>query len=1008
MVAVVVVAGGVGYAVLSTVSGTEGHSNSTCAPASICSPVPGTVVMFVSAESFGQYTGQFSQGQGVTSTVGVSGPEFPSQYEISWGDGSTYVGPNPTSSHTYSSLGSYILSARALVGASWYNGSRYLYPLEVVPSEETTDSGYYPTLATTLANGSSAPWQAGWLAGSGTIHVSADYTSNSTASGVIDRAPTLTSTGGSESELVSTPTSVAGSFLFTVAGEYYITMVGAITTVTGTSYQNYTWTVIVSPVGVAPGCADCNGTSPLMLGSPHPGKIVFQEVAPGGATSMDPSVAYDPISEDPILNVYQTLVTYNGSRTNSWVPEASLCVPGPGCAAMFGGNTLIQNNATNGEEEYYTFPIDPAAHFYDASQKVSWNVYPSDVMFTLSRTCGFANLPGVGSAPGWIQCQSLLNPGSFTWDGGIHGIYNNTPADILGSMLINDTKYCPPNVMAKSNGCITFNVWGGGGITWPFFLELVSDPMGSSVEPCGWFSYMGANVPGFAGTNAPKGDGPCYLPGPPGQTSTNTSSWSGYLSSLRTNSGVVSWDAFEELSLGIPEVQPGVQWSLVGSGPYYATWVNEAHGYSLEQNPAYQAPTGCAGQFTCQPLPGETHYAANVTVVYEPTDAVGIKEYQAGQADFASIFPSETTQMLELLQDGKIGAIATPTLNIQVLAFAMEFDVAEAQSVDPQPINVPGDFFSHIGLREFLVHAFPYDSVENTIFTTDDVPSGINYGGVIPQFLGNYYPVNVSFPTGDPGYNSSIPGSAAWWWAQATTTDSPYYDPELVACTLSDPCQFPIMGFLEYEPLSFDEMMVDYLGSISSLSGGRVAPTTFHCGDECTEQLVYSGDEPSLLTMFDVGWTPDYPDPTDYVTPFYLPNATFTGGDSVYPALEKYVCANSPDLTGAPPTPLQSEAALFFWAHQAAVPNACQGNAYSAMTWGMLYAAGIPNGPLRGLMYNLVEHIANSLALYVYDDQQISVITYASWIDPVSINTNPVIGAAGEHTWYSVFGSGIA
>jgi len=347
-----------------------------------------------------------------------------------------------------------------------------------------------------------------------------------------------------------------------------------------------------------------------------------------------------------------------------------------------------------------------------------------------------------------------------------------------------------------------------------------------------------------------------------------------------------------------------------------------------------------------------------------------------------------------------------PTLNIQVLAFALEIDVLGAETLDPQPINIPSDFFSYIGLREFLVHAFPYTTVENTIFTTDGVPYGINLGGVIPQTLGDYYPTNVSFPTGDPVNNSSIPGSAGWWWAQATSPGSPYYDPELVACTSGNPCQFPIMGWLG-QPPSFEEMMVDYLGSVSSLSGQRIAPTTFNCDIDCFVCYDFCGEDGSYTPMESWAWAPDYPDPTDYVTPFYLANSTYTAGDYVYQALPKDVCASNPALNGTPPGGLRSEAALFFWAHQANVPNACQGNAYSAMSWGASYAAGLPNGPVRVLMYNLVEHIANMLALYVYCDQQSSVITYASWIDPTSINTNSMIGAAGDNTWYTVNGNGV-
>ena len=76
--------------------------------------------------------------------------------------------------------------------------------------------------------------------------------------------------------------------------------------------------------------------------SPHPGTIMAFEDAPGGARTEDPAIAYDTVSYEPILNVYQPLITYNGSTVGpSWqafVPSLATCVPGsPQCQALYGG-----------------------------------------------------------------------------------------------------------------------------------------------------------------------------------------------------------------------------------------------------------------------------------------------------------------------------------------------------------------------------------------------------------------------------------------------------------------------------------------------------------------------------------------------------------------------------------------------------------------------------------------------------------------------------------------------
>ena len=1001
LVAVVVVVGGSGYAVLSATSGTESTTVTRCSPFPDCYPpglAPDDLELFVVYQTgYGQVGASLAQEQSLPATVAVTDPEAASLYNISWGDGSNYVGASPSASHVYSGLGSYIVSAEALEGSTWHYGTKYLFPIVVTPDLQTSLSEYYPTVATKLTDGSSGAAWFGWLEGSGSIDVSAAYTANSTAVGLTDQAPRLTSTGGVQSGLVSTPTSVAASYAFDTPGLYYITMVGAITAPSGPIYQNYTWTVYVSPEGLPVMCTECT-SGPLHSVSPHPGRVTWQEVVPGGATSEDPSVAYDSISAEPIYNVYQTLVAYNGASTSSFVPELSTCVPGDAgadsCQAIY-EDSLIANDPATSLPRYWTFPIDKVARFFDPVTRAEWSVYPSDVAFTLARTCGFADLPGVGSEPGWIACQALLANGSSEWDGAIHAPYNNTPQNVLSSMLINDSTYCPANVLADSNGCITFDASGGGQF-WSFFLQLVADPLGAAIEPCGWYTAQGAGVPGFAGASAANGDGSCYLPGPAGSKITSTSeptfqSWVQGLSPTY-------WDSFDMLSLNTPAIQLNVRWNMVGSGPYYLATMpfTQSVGYTLEQNPAYQAPTGCQGQLGCEPLPGPSHYVANVTVVYRSSDTTGIEQYQAGETDFATILPGETPEMLALIAEGKIGALSVPTLNTYALAFALKFNVSLAKSVDPNIINVPGDFFNYVGLRQFLVNAFPYTTVENTIFTTDGIQYGFNYGGAIPQYMGNYYPTNISWPSGDPVTNPSVNGSAAWWWAQATTSGSPYYDPELAACTTSSPCRFPIVG--EEGVTYLDQALEDYLTSIDQISGGAVAPDMFHFGYGWCGSAFQPGCGP--LPMVAVGHGPDYPDPTDFVLPLYYPNATFTMADAVQQGLDESTCPNQG------PTPSGNMMGLVYWANHPA-PQACQGNAYTAMEWGMSTAAPLANGPERVLLYNLVEHIANGLALYVYYDQENEIVTYATWINPMSINTNPMIGGAGDNTWYLLNGNDV-
>ncbi|HYB63159.1 MAG TPA: hypothetical protein VEE86_01890, partial [Thermoplasmata archaeon] len=84
--------------------------------------------------------------------------------------------------------------------------------------------------------------------------------------------------------------------------------------------------------------------------SPHNGTLETEEYTGGaGLTTEDPAVAYDTISVEPILNVYETLVAYNGSGSNglgphAFVPVLATCVPGTVQCHEDYGSYLLANN----------------------------------------------------------------------------------------------------------------------------------------------------------------------------------------------------------------------------------------------------------------------------------------------------------------------------------------------------------------------------------------------------------------------------------------------------------------------------------------------------------------------------------------------------------------------------------------------------------------------------------------------------------------------------------------
>jgi peptide/nickel transport system substrate-binding protein len=1026
LIVVIVVVGAGGYFGLnaatpsSKAGSTSTSSSSTCEPATApqCQKSHGNVstndlILTVPYQAgYGQTIGEVAQGTLVPASLSVAKGEPVNSWSVNWGDGTTNTSTSPLLTHVYNTLGEYAISGTAAVGSTTHTGTGYLFPILITPSITTNTAGTFPPIATTFSNGSSSPNNQPWVQGAGTFSVNATYTAEPANTAWLTGPASLVASGGTLTQ--STPTGdtggAAGTLAVNAPGVYTITLVGPITNVLShvTIYQNYTWGVYVSASNLPASCLSCSPFSTHPVSSPHSGTIDNYEVVPGGATSIDPAIDYESVGYEVIANIYQTLVYYNGSSSSSFLPELAVCVPGTAqCQSMFGSSLVVNGNASsapggalNGLPQYWTFVIDKNANFYDPAHSVSWGVYPTDAMATLARTMAFSEIPFVGSAPGWIQTQSLAQIGSRAFDNGMHFPFNNTGAAILSAMLINDSSYCPAAAMTSEHGCITFNA-SGEGSDWPFFLELLSDPNGAGIQPCGWFGNQVAGIPGF-NTTLPHGDGPCALPD--GGTTTNNSAWASYIASITPSSSAAfkAWDNFEEAGQLSPNVFPQTRFNGVGSGPYYLASLSRGVGYVLEANPGYGQPN-CAGYAWCQPAAHA--YAGTVNTFWEPTDQVGIQEYIQGKADFAGIQSQDTATLLNLEQTGKLGIFNAPTISIFFDPINMGVNTGIISQYYTGSVHLPSNasgssnFFAYDGLRQFLVNAFPYTQDVQQVLTIDGIQIGFNYGGAIPKFLGNYYATNVTWPAGQPDPNPADVGGAAWWWAQANNPSSPYYDPLLSQCTTSNPCTFPVGG--EQADTPQNSQFPIWEQWVTSLTGGRISFTEVDL--TFSQLVVYSLSSPAYtdpLTIYVLGWLPDYPDPTDYTVPLYYPDSTYTAGSAVAEALGNFTSSGCPAAGQG-----NNYAGLQYWATQPGVPTYCQGWAYNVLVWAVTQAGAMPVGPERTLYYNLASHIANDLALYLYQFQEQLVGSYAPWISPSSINLNVVL--SGDLEFFGIQGNGV-
>jgi PKD domain-containing protein len=931
-------------------------------------------------------------------TVGASVPftavmpagEAATRFSFNFGDGNTTSSSSPSVAHAFDAPGTYLISVEADVDGIEHDNDPRLAEVTVPPSIGFDAAGIVPSFEASIAGNSSAPASTGGFTAvlhpGASVSVAAEYTAPPFNASYVSTSPGLAAGPGlGLRNLTTTAQTAAGTAVANgSASVSWVRFADSAVAPNGTTISlDYIWTVFVASAGVPAGVAQPRAIDP------HPGSLEAYELDPGGASSVDPDVDTSNPGYEVLANVYEPLVSYNatsiGPTWEDYDPTLATCVPGsPLCEALY-GSSLVSSN-----EENYTFVLDGSARFYDPATRASWGVYPSDVLFSVARDLAFADLPCWSCNAGWILGQALLGPGNVSWDAN-HWPANNTPSEVFAAVTVNDSS-CPAIALTQEHGCVTFHAFADG-VIWPYLLELVADLDGGAIVPCGWFSAaaQGAGIPYWTqGNVSGAGDRPCSLPG--GATSSSDPAFQSAVQRIPAT----GWDAWEADG-SEPPYLGDIANAALGSGPYELRSSDLSDGYTLGPNVAYSPPQYChwAGCF-----PAAHAFAPNVSVVYEDTAVPGEQAYASGTADVASIPPTDTALLLQLVEEGKIGATSYPLLYLQFMPFALDYDPTNAREYTTAPINIPPDFFGHVGLRQFLVHAYPYATDDATISTLDGVQYYHHYGGIIPEFMGPYYPTNVSFPAGNPDPDPSDVGGAAWWWHQANDPTSPWYDPELANCTASSPCEFSFMTIAGAP--DNDVRATLFSNEIASLTGGAIRMDLYDL-DFASALAVASSEGPgqSPFPFYALDWGVDYADPTDFVTPMYEPNGIYTSIDAVSealaaPAVNQSTCHPWTDYAWF----AAQGASTLSWTSEA-----CQGAAYASMTLALEVAAHTVAGPTRTLLYNLAEQIANQLALYVYEGQATAVATCAAWIDPSTINANALYDA---NVWFGLEGNDLA
>jgi len=423
---------------------------------------------------------------------------------VSWnfGDGANATTSTGNATHSYSSGGHYIVYAQATVkyqaniissSTQVVTDSLNLFTLQIqpnVPGSEASNIAV-PSITFTSASANSPLFNVGQSVALIGGFLEAPANSNWTITSYTwnfangnKQTVQANQTTGLPSQNITTTYSVPG--IYPVSLTLQTTGPGG-ATLSVTSYQ----TIAISSATTSFAILSVTG------GVSNPNVITSVEVVPGGPFSFDPQVDDEAnIGFEVMMNIFQTLVAYQGSPTDSFIPEVASSLPS------------IQSGGISPDYMTYTFSIRPGQYFSNGDPVTSyaiWFSYVRDMAFT-------GGSPGT---PGWLLGQYV-----------IPGVNNGT-----GTVYDNNTWNAVTNAFSYTSNTITIHFNRPMPPTLAF--QILSDPLGCSiVDPTyvdsvgagfgegNWTTYMSQGVEGTYNTEmqfSPVGSGPYmvenYIPG---------------------------------------------------------------------------------------------------------------------------------------------------------------------------------------------------------------------------------------------------------------------------------------------------------------------------------------------------------------------------------------------------------------------------------------------------------------------------------------------------------------
>ncbi len=198
----------------------------------------------------------------------------------------------------------------------------------------------------------------------------------------------------------------------------------------------------------------------LYAGSvPNPSVInVAESTAPGGASTFDPDVASGVDSFEIVLNIFSTLMIWNGSSTTNFIPMAAAQIPS------------VSNGGISSDYTTFTFQIRSGMKFSNGDPLTAYDVWYSMIRMMLF----VGGVPTTAAAGGLDQ---YLVPGAY----GAPIMANASDTGDFNAIMSSIT-------YSNSSNTVTFKLFK------PVAPTLFFDLLPPNILDSKWFQQVGAGI----------------------------------------------------------------------------------------------------------------------------------------------------------------------------------------------------------------------------------------------------------------------------------------------------------------------------------------------------------------------------------------------------------------------------------------------------------------------------------------------------------------------------------